>query len=146
VAAFLPDSTCLVAVVSPWHQHHHAAQAELGRRLDRGEAMFLAAPALIEAYSVLTRLPPPYRLSPAEAHHLLQTNFVSEGTVVALDERAYLDLLRRAALDGIAGGRTYDAVIAACAVGANVQALLTFNEQDFSGLTPPGLAIVVPGR
>lgn len=146
MAAFLPDSNCLVAVVSPWHPHHHAAQTELGRRLDHGEVMFLAAPALIEAYSVLTRLPPPYRLSPAEAHHLLQTNFVSEGTVVALDERAYLDLLRRAARDGIAGGRTYDAVIAACAVRANVQAFLTFNEQHFSGLTPPGLTIVVPGR
>jgi predicted nucleic acid-binding protein len=92
---FLPDSNCLVAVVSPWHEHHEAATAELGRRLDRGDTMALAAPALVEAYAVLTRLPAPHRLSPADAYRLLDVNFVRRATVVTLDEVAYLDVLAR---------------------------------------------------
>lgn len=146
MSSFLPDSNCLVAVVSPWHEHHEAAAAELGRRLDRGETMALAAPALVEACAVLTRVPAPHRLSPADAHRLLDINFVRRGTVVALEGVACVDLLAKAAEDRVAGGRTYDAVIAACAMRTSADALITFNEQDFRGLTGPGLAIVVPGR
>lgn len=146
MSGFVPDSSCLVAVVSPWHEHHRAASAELGRRLDDGEAMLLAAPALVEAYAVLTRLPPPHRLSPDHAYRLLDANFVQQGTIVALDGPAYLDLLRRAVEGGVAGGRTYDAVLAACAIRADAQALVTFNEADFESLRGPGLEIVVPGR
>lgn len=143
---FLPDSNCLIAVVSPWHAHHLDAQAEIGRRLDRGETMFLAAPSLLEAYSVLTRVPVPYRIRPAEAAEVLEANFLTAGTVVALDAPSYRALLERAARQGIAGGRVYDAVLAACAERSGVDTLLTFNEGHLSRLTDPRIAIVVPGR
>lgn len=108
--------------------------------------MRLAAAALIEAYSVLTRLPAPFRVSPGEAQRLLAGSFLDIGTTIALDGRAYRALLDRAARDGISGGRIYDAVIAASAERAKVDALLTFNVGHFSGLTAAGIAIVVPGR
>lgn len=142
----MPDSNCLIAIVSPWHVHHLAAQAEVGRRLDHGETMFLAAPALVEAYAVLTRLPIPLRISPTEAHRVLEANFLAVGTIVTLDDRSYRTLLDRSASDGIAGGRIYDAVIALCAERAGVKVFVTFNEDDFAGLVAPGIDIVVPGR
>ncbi|MBI2203362.1 MAG: PIN domain-containing protein [Candidatus Rokubacteria bacterium] len=143
---FLPDTSCLVAAVAAWHPEHAAAEGEINARLRRGEPMMLAAAALIEAYSVLTRLPAPFRVSPGEAQRLLAGSFLDIGTTIALDGRAYRALLDRAARDGISGGRIYDAVIAASAERAKVDALLTFNVGHFSGLTAAGIAIVVPGR
>ncbi len=41
--------------------------------------MLLPAPALVEAYAVLTRLPPPHRLSVPDALALLEANFIRAG-------------------------------------------------------------------
>jgi len=57
VAVFAVDTSCMVAAVCTWHEHHAAAAGEIERRLGRGERMAIPAPALVEAYAVLTRLP-----------------------------------------------------------------------------------------
>lgn len=111
--------------------------------------MIVAAAALVETYAVLTRLPPPHRLSPADTFALLEANFMAGVShqvveVVALDAAAYQALLRQAPLEGTAGGRIYDALIAACAAHAHVDALLTFNERHFRPFASPSLQIVVP--
>lgn len=107
--------------------------------------MLVAAPALVEAYAVLTRLPPPHRLSPADTLALLEGNFMSAAKTVALGGKSYRTLLRRASDDGIAGGRTYDAVIAACVFKAKAATLLTFNESHFLPFVGRGIEVVVPG-
>ncbi len=106
--------------------------------------MFVAAPALLETYAVLTRLPPPHRLSPQTTLTLLERNFLKLGTVVALNAKIYQALLLAAPKKGIAGGRIYDAVIGACAEQARVSAVLTFNAGDFAALGQD-YEIVVPG-
>jgi predicted nucleic acid-binding protein len=144
MSSFLPDSNCIIAVLSRWHEHHTAARQELDRRLDRGEMMVVAAPALVEAYSVLTRLPQPRRLPPVQALEILDAGFVAGRRVEALEAAEYLSVLRRAATERIAGGRIYDAVIAACARAAGVDVLLTFNERHFAPFADERLAVVVP--
>ena len=106
--------------------------------------MVVAAPALIEAYSVLTRLPAPHRLAPADALSLLDANFSRGITVVTLSAAACRALLRAAPGDGVFGGRIYDAVIAACARRARARTLLTFNTSHFASFAGPDLAIVAP--
>ena len=96
------------------------------------EELILATPALIEMYAVLTRLPPPHRMSPQDAMALLEKSFLAEGTLTGLDNKTLGPLLREAADHNITGGRTYDWVIAACARAAQVKILLTFNVRDFS--------------
>jgi predicted nucleic acid-binding protein len=145
VPAFLPDTGCILAALCSWHVHHESAAREIQERLARAHAMVLGAPSLVEAYAVLTRFPPPHRLGPADALLLLETSFISAGTVVALDPGDYTRLLREAAHDGVAGGRIYDAVIAACAERSNGVTLLTFNVSDFESLARPGLEVVTPG-
>lgn len=145
VAGFVPDTSCMVAAVCAWLEHHEPAAAEFNRRLGFKEAMIVAAPALVEAYAVLTRLPPPHRLSPADALAVLDANFIRSGRLMALDAPSYRSLLREAPKGGIAGGRTYDAVIVRCAMNAKASTLLTFNERQFRGLAPAGIDIVVPG-
>ena len=45
---------------------------EMERRLDGGQTLVVAGPALVETYAVLTRFPPPRRLSPVDTRALLQ--------------------------------------------------------------------------
>jgi hypothetical protein len=49
----------MIAAVCGWHEHHSRALDEIERRFGRREALVAAAPALVEAYAVLTRLPAP---------------------------------------------------------------------------------------
>jgi predicted nucleic acid-binding protein len=133
----------MVAAVCTWHEHHAAAVAGIERRLARGERLAMAAHALVETYAVLTRLPAPHRLAPADAWALVNANFVKRATVVALSGMAHTTLLAELAATGVGGGRTYDAVIAACARQAKVAVLLTFNPRHFDP-PPEGVAVVQP--
>jgi predicted nucleic acid-binding protein len=142
--AFLPDTSCMIAAICSWHEHHQAAANEIENRLAARAKMMVAAPALIEAYAVLTRLPPPHRLSTQTALTLLENNFLKLGTVIALNAKSYQSLLLAAPKNNVAGGRAYDAVIGACAEQARVSAVLTFNASDFAALGQD-YDIVVPG-
>ena len=144
MTAFVLDTSCIIAAVCSWHEHCARASAEIERRLSRRESLVCAAPALIESYSVLTRLPAPHRLSPANALELLDANFMRGRRIVALDGAATASLLRSAPENEIAGGRTYDAVIVACARKARARAILTFDADDFGSLADSSLEIVIP--
>ena len=143
-SAFLPDTSVIVASVSSWHVHHLRAVEAIEDRLSRNHRMVVAAATLVEAYSVLTRLPPPHRLAPAVALQLVDQNFARGVTCVALDANDYRTLLRASPALGVAGGRTYDAVVAHCARKARAHSLLTFNAPDFAPFAGPDLSIVVP--
>jgi predicted nucleic acid-binding protein len=133
----------MVAAVCAWHEHHAAATAHIEQQLDDGARLVVAGPALVEAYAVLTRLPAPHRLSPADAWAVLEANFVQPATIAILNDEAYPKLLRRLAKEAIAGGRTYDAVIAESAHHAGVGTLLTFNRRHFEP-PPEGVTIIDP--
>ena len=105
--------------------------------------MAIPAPALVEAYAVLTRLPAPHRLAPADAWTLVYTNFVERRQVVALTSRLYADVLNDLVRQALGGGRAYDAVIAACARHARADILLTFNTRHFDP-APKGVLVVEP--
>jgi len=134
----------MVAAVCTWHEHHAAARAEIDARLNRGERLAVAAPALVETYAVLTRLPPPHRLAPSDAWQLLDANFAGDDQIVALSGAAYRRLLRRLAKEGVAGGRTYDAVMGECARQAGADAILTFDRRHFDP-APHRVSVVEPG-
>ena len=146
MASFLPDTTCMIALVCGWHPDHPRSSTEFSLRLSRGEELVVAAPALVEAYAVLTRLPPPYRIAPSDALFLLESNFMGKRRLASLSGSAYQSLLRESAGLGIAGGKVYDAVIAECAVQAGVDALITLNERHFQDLGRDRVKLVVPGK
>ena len=145
MARFLSDTSCIVAALCVWHVHHERASGEIDRRLNAGETMIVAAPTLVETYSVLTCLPPPNRLSSAETFALLEANFLgSEVETVALTAAAYHRLLQEGLERRIGGGQIYDAVIVACGLAAEADTLLTFNEPHFRRLADDRIQIVVP--
>jgi predicted nucleic acid-binding protein len=140
---FAVDANCMIAAISAWDKRHAEASAEIKVRLARGEGMSISVQALNETYSLLTRLPAPYRLSPADAWKLLELTFLARGSVFALDAPAHVGLLQELANQDLGGGRTYDAIIGECARQAGATTLLTFNRRHFDP-PPDGVTIVEP--
>jgi len=99
-----------VAAFASWHEAHAAALEVLDL------APGLPAHAGLEAYSVLTRLPPPHRASPADVRTFLAHEFPAPW--LALPGEAVAELVRELAERGIAGGATYDGVIGQTAKAA----------------------------
>lgn len=99
------DSGVVVAGFASWHQAHPAALGELAGRPR------IAAHSLVEAFSVLTRLPAPHR-APAElVSRFLDAAFPENP--LTLDDRRYRRLVtHRLPAAGISGGATYDVLIA----------------------------------
>ena len=140
------DSSVIVAGLLAWHEAHAAAlRALVEARGTYGAQMVVPAPAVVESYAVLTRLPAPHRLAPGDALELLSGSFENNATIVALDGGETWRFLQKMAHDGIAGGRTYDALILQCAEKARATSLLTLDRTDFTRLDPGDIRIVVPG-
>lgn len=140
----MPDTNCIVVTASHEHAHHTRTIGELSRRIDVGERMFVAAPTLVEAYSVLTRIPQPYRLAAKDALAVIDEGFMRRGEIVQLSGAEYAELLRGLPRRGVVGGRVYDAVIAACAERAGIATFLTFNVPHFRALLPSTIEVLAP--
>ena len=138
------DTSCIIALVSDWHEHHGVTISALDERLDAGHGLALLAPALVEAYAVLTRLPAPRRLAPSDALQLLITNFQENAQTVALSADEYWSLVASVSAAGVYGGRTYDAAIAACARKAKARELLTLNLRHFDVFADAHLLVSSP--
>ena len=96
----------------------------------------VAAPATawhccLEFYSVATRLPPEFRISPADAVVLLEHEVLERMAVFELPPADRIDMLRAAARDSIAGGRLYDSHIAEVARASGASVVVTDNRRHF---------------
>jgi predicted nucleic acid-binding protein len=105
--------------------------------------VILPLPALFEAYSVMTRLPAPHRLSPADALNLLEDSPLHRSSLVGLPGEEGWTFARTLVARGVAGGRTYDALIVACAKRGGASHILTLNQRHFEGLDPD-IEVIVP--
>jgi predicted nucleic acid-binding protein len=103
----LVDTSVAITLVVTDHEHHRRTFEALGNR-----RLGLAGHAAFETYSVLTRLPPPVRRTPAAAARLLAANFPHSRFLAAGDTAA---LLTELGSNGIAGGSVYDALVGATA-------------------------------
>lgn len=104
------DTSVVVAGFASWHEAHASAAAVLARHPR------VPAHVLIEAYSVLTRLPPPHRAPADVVATFLEARF-ADGPLV-LPGRRVQRLLATVARSGLSGGNIYDALIGATAAYA----------------------------
>jgi predicted nucleic acid-binding protein len=107
----LVDTSIVVAAFASWHEHHSAAD-----RVVDSEARLVAHCAL-EAFSVLTRLPPPHRVAAHLVRDFLAARFPEP--YVGLEGSDYRGLIAHLVEMGISGGAAYDALIAATARAAD---------------------------
>jgi predicted nucleic acid-binding protein len=139
------DTSFMVALLCDWHEYHNPALAAWQDLRGRRVRVIVPVHSLLETYSVLTRLPAQFRLSPKDARHLLEANFTEGSEVSGLTPEAAWSSIRRLADRDLGGGRIYDAVIAAAAFQAGAQVMLTWNSGDFFAVAPPGIAVREPG-
>jgi PIN domain len=113
----------VIAALSEWHEHHERVAIALD------DVTALPAHAMLEAYSVLTRLPSGLAVAPALAATVLADRF--PGPSLRLDDKDRSALVRTFADAGVFGGSSYDGLVAleAKAHGAT---LLTLDERAAS--------------
>ncbi|MDQ3013232.1 MAG: PIN domain-containing protein [Acidobacteriota bacterium] len=141
----LLDTSVLVAGLLGRHADHlRASTWLLDVKSGKIEAV-VSAHTLAEVYAVLTRLPKPQSSSPATAWQLIEHNILNFVQIIPLTGDEYVDLIRQLSQIGIAGGATYDAVIACAAAKAQVDHIVTFNARDFRRVYPSlAASVIVP--
>ena len=138
------DSSCLVALACTWHERHEAVAGCLANAVGRGAPLLVPPHALIETYAVLTRLPPPHQVAPADALAFLTANANRWRTGAALSGDDTWRLLRESAEARVAGGAAYDGLIATSARFSGATAILTLNPRHFRRFEAAGLTVIVP--
>ncbi len=114
------DTSLVIAAFAPWHEHHAAGLGATAKD------PALAAHTALESYSVLTRLPEPFRAQPEVAAEYLSVTFPTQRLGLGMDEQA--ELPQRLAHLDVAGGPVYDALIALTAKAAGAE-LLTLDRR-----------------
>ena len=104
------DTSVAIPLLVTSHVAHRSVSAALGDR-----AAALAGHSLNETYAVLTRLPGDARVAPADAVRLLRERFEPAAVLDARSVRSAPAVLAAA---GVAGGATYDGLVALAARSA----------------------------
>jgi len=141
---FTVDSNYLICVLHSWNPHHAETLNDLERRLDSGQEFHIVPHTLLEAYSVMTRMPEPFRKPPALVQQLLYQNFHQFPLTSIPGSADVWILLSDLAQQTLSGGQTYDRWIAWSAHRAGMQQLVTWNAKHFMSHPMPGLEITSP--
>jgi predicted nucleic acid-binding protein len=94
-----------------------------------------AVHAVTEVYSVLTRIPPPNRLSPRDGLAVVDL-IRSRFHIVSLTAAEHFNVIRRVANNGLSGGVVHDAIILECAMKAGATGIYTLNPKDLLRARP----------
>lgn len=100
----------------------------------------------LEFFSVATRLPAEYRLTPDDAATLVEQEIFGRMAVHDLPPAARLPMLRAAARDTTAGGRIHDAHIAEIARAAGADIVVTDNRRHFLSALRYGMRVATPAE
>jgi predicted nucleic acid-binding protein len=146
VSVFLDTSVLLAGLVDFGPQSAPAQSVMHAVAERRIEGPATAWHCCLEFFSVATRLPPEFRLSPDDAIVLLQEEVFGRMAVHDLPAADRLPLLKSAARDGIIGGRIYDAHIADVARAAGASVVVTDNRKHFLSALRHGLRVETPGE
>jgi toxin FitB len=130
------DTSVAVPLLVRSHDHHVAVL-----RWWAGQEVTLSGHALVETYSVLTRLPGDARLTPADAARLLEARFPAPLT---LSGSSAGKLPATLAGLGVAGGAVYDALVALAAKEHGVP-LATRDARARGTYDAVGVAVILVG-
>jgi len=101
-----------------------------------------AWPCCLEFYAVATRLPQEFRLKVADAVALLEAEVLARFDVADLPGNQRRAFLAGSSREGVAGGRVYDAHIAAVARASGARAVVTENPRGFTVLERQGIRVL----
>jgi predicted nucleic acid-binding protein len=100
----------------------------------------------LEFFSVATRLPPEFRITPGDAATLLREEVFARIAVHDLPPADRLRMLQTAARDMIVGGRIYDSHIAEIARATGAAVIVTDNRRHFVSALRYDLRVETPAE
>ena len=133
IVAALVESHPMHQRVFPWIKQARANEFEL----------IVASHTIAELYAVLSTLPIKPRISPIIAWKLIHENIEAAGKIVSLTPAEYISVIKQLSRLGMAGGITYDALIAKVAKKTKVERLLTLNTNHFKRVWPEGEKVII---
>jgi hypothetical protein len=128
------DSSAALALMNPGH----ALRGAVAERV-RGFRLGLAGHAAYETYSVLTRWPPPHRISAAVAQRVIEANFPATRHLDADHSSSALAVLATA---GVAARAVVDGLVA-LAARADDQLLITCDQRALSTYRALGVRLEI---
>ena len=146
VAVFLDTSVLLAGLIDFGPQSAPAQSVLHGVAEKHVTAVGTAWHCCLELFSVSTRLPPEFRLTPAEAVQLLEGEVFARMTVHDLPAGERLPMMRATAQDQTAGGRIYDTHIAEIARAAGAAVVVTDNRRHFMASLRHGIRVETPAE
>ncbi len=132
-----PDSSVVIAALSPWHEIHRPARAAIAQGPAR-----LPAHVAFETTSALSRMPEGRRIAPAVVLDALQRGFPVPW--LSLDGDGLRSALQRAVDAGVRGGALYDALIGATALHHGA-AILSADRRALATYRAIGVTVEVLG-
>jgi predicted nucleic acid-binding protein len=146
VSVFLDTSVILAGLIDFGPQSAPAQQLMHAVAEKRVASPATAWHCCLEFFSVATRLPPEFRVSPADAVTLVEEEVFARMAVHDLPAADRLAMLRGAARDAIAGGRIYDSHIADVARASGARVVVTDNRRHFVSALRYDLRVETPAE
>jgi len=146
VTVFLDTSVLLAGLVDFGPQSAPAQKLLHGVAEGKVKAVGTAWHCCLEFFSVATRLPPEFRLTPADALRLFDEEVFARMSVHDLPANDRMPMLRAAVQDATAGGRIYDAHIAEIARAAGARVVVTDNRRHFLAALRHGIRVETPAE
>ena len=137
------DTSVIIASLVEVHPMHQRAFPWLKQAKEKDFELIVAGHTVAKLYAVLSTLPTKPRISPAVAWRLIRENIEPVGKIVSLTAAEYSSTIKKISEMGLAGGITYDALIAKVAEKSKVEQLLTLNPDHFKRVWPEGGKIIV---
>ena len=137
------DTSVLVAALVESHPMHKRSFPWLKQAIAKEFDMIVAAHTIAELYAVLSTFPIKPRISPLIARKLISENIETVAEIISLTSREYISVIKQISELGLAGGITYDALIAKVAQKSKVERLLTLDANHFTRVWPDGDKIIV---
>jgi predicted nucleic acid-binding protein len=124
------DTSVLVSAF--WKQHPNFESSFQLMSLSKKKYKFITSNhALVEYYSVMTRLPVSVKFEPTLIYSLIQENIIPHFEFHSLSDNKFLFFLKQASIYQIQGGNIHDFFHFRVAQDRKVDTLVTWNTKDF---------------
>lgn len=98
------DSNYWIRILQSWNPHHQPTLADLEHRLNARHLLHLIPHTLLETFSVMKRMPEPFRKPPALVNELMTLNFRDFPLIAAPPAEEAWRLIADLAQKGLGGG------------------------------------------
>ena len=127
------DTSVLVPACQTRHEHHDLSHKLLSRQTPATAAC--AGHSLAEMFSVLTRMPAPFRMTADEALFFVE-EMKQRLSVWVIGPHDYFTTIRSCVEQKQSGGLIFDALLIACARKGGAQHIATWDVKHFRTLAP----------